>query len=295
MPCGTWTITDISDADLGLVQASAKAENPISIETKQQAGGKWTVVITYPPCGDGQAEIKPSAEFSAVKDGLSVVSTIAKSIDGALPVPVVVDLSHHNWDNGLQPDFAAAKAAGLQGVIAKASQGASYKDPTYAKTRALAKAQGLLWGAYHFSTNAAPEAQINNFLDSANVEDGDLFAIDFERNEQDPQNSASPGVGLQLLKLCQAKIGRAPVLYTGSYMYDLFGKTPQPDFAAYRVWWARYGPAPKVHPSWQAYLLWQYTDGMHGPDPHKLNGIGYADYSHFNGASHDLAKQWAES
>lgn len=210
-----------------------------------------------------------------------------------MPTPVVSDLSHHYWDNGHKPDFAAAKQAGLVGVIFKASQGAAFRDKTYDKTRVLAKNAGLLWGAYHFATSAQSKSQLANFLAAALPEAEDLVVIDFERNGPDPASSASAATALALLKGCEDKLGRRPVLYTGSYMYDLFGKKVASDFAGYRVWWARYSAAAQVHPTWPSYWLWQFTDGMNGPQPRKVPGIGYADFSHFDGTAAQLRDQWA--
>jgi hypothetical protein len=44
------------------------------------------------------------------------------------PLNVVIDISHYNRD----VDFAAAKQAGILGVIHKATQGSGGVDPTYA-------------------------------------------------------------------------------------------------------------------------------------------------------------------
>ena len=74
--------------------------------------------------------------------------------------PCVVDISHHN----LVLDLEAAAAAGICAVIHKASQGCGYCDPNYASRRALARAAGLLWGAYHFNDGRDVEAQVDWFL-----------------------------------------------------------------------------------------------------------------------------------
>lgn len=210
-----------------------------------------------------------------------------------MPVAKIVDLSHHYWDAGRVPDFAAAAAAGLAGVIYKASQGSSFRDATYEQTRQLVKDAGLLWGAYHFATSADPAAQVMNFANAALPDDDDLIAIDFERNEPDPKRSVSADTALAVLKGCEDRFGRRPVLYTGSYMYDLFGKAPAPAFAPYRLWWARYAEQPQIHPTWADYWLWQYTDGVHGPAPRNVPGIGYVDCSHFDGSDGQLKGSWA--
>jgi lysozyme len=68
-----------------------------------------------------------------------------------MPINAVIDISHHN---GPKLDFAKAKADGILGVLHKASQGQSGGDPMYDTNRKKVAAAGLLWGAYHFGTNA---------------------------------------------------------------------------------------------------------------------------------------------
>ena len=72
---------------------------------------------------------------------------------------LIVDLSHHNGD----VEFPRAKAAGVVGVIHKATQGTKFVDPTYAKNRKAATDIGLLWGAYHFSTGGDGLLKPNTF------------------------------------------------------------------------------------------------------------------------------------
>src|SRR5262249_37968581 len=60
--------------------------------------------------------------------------------------PLVVDLSHHND----VADFGAVKAAGIAGIIHKATEGVGFTDQLYADRRGRAPGVGLLWGAYHF-------------------------------------------------------------------------------------------------------------------------------------------------
>lgn len=73
---------------------------------------------------------------------------------------VVIDLSHHNGD----VNMSAAKNAGIQGVIHKATQGWKYVDPKYQVNRDTALAAGLLWGAYHFGVGADGVEQADFFL-----------------------------------------------------------------------------------------------------------------------------------
>jgi lysozyme len=59
------------------------------------------------------------------------------------PLNVVIDISHHNGNVNL----AKAKGDGILGVIHKATQGQTFKDPTYERNRQKAMDAGLLWGS----------------------------------------------------------------------------------------------------------------------------------------------------
>jgi lysozyme len=209
-------------------------------------------------------------------------------VEARMPIPMVIDLSHHNGAT----DFAKARAAGLVAVIHKATQGASYVDPQYATRRKAALQAGLVWGAYHFCTNASVDAQVSNFVNNAKPDGNILLAMDFEKNEPDPGNSVSLAQGRAFLAAVERKTGLRPIIYTGSYMYDLLGKTPEPTFGKYRVWWARYSDAPQLHPTWKNYWLWQYTDGHSGPQPRAVDGIGYCDCDHYDDSEASLRANW---
>ncbi len=207
----------------------------------------------------------------------------------AMPNPIVADLSHYSWNGTTLPDFSAAAASGVFGIIYKASQGATVRDSTYAQSRALAEKAGLLWGAYHFGTNAAAKAQADNFLLAADPAENTLVCLDFEKNGT---ASITLPIAMDFLHEVEKRLGRKPKLYTGSYMYDLFGQKPCADLAPYSLWWARYAETPQVHPTWADYWLWQYTDGHNGPAPHSVAGLGSCDLDHFDGTQQDLIVSW---
>jgi lysozyme len=206
--------------------------------------------------------------------------------------PLVADLSHHNWDRGAPLDFAAAKASGLVGVILKATEGATYHDPRFAAALVQARQAGLLSGAYHFGTATDTDAQLANFTKTVGPTDDLLLVLDFEANEANLANSMSSDQAIDFLAKLTAKSGRKPTIYTGSRMYDLFGRKPLAAFAPYRVWWAQYGDTVDLHPTWQQYWLWQYTDGFHGPKPHDVPGFGFGDVNSFDGTPGQLTASW---
>lgn len=132
--------------------------------------------------------------------------------------PLVADLSHHNWDKGTALNFRRAKDAGLVGVVYKATEGQTYQDPFYARSKAAALDAGLLWGAYHFATKRPAQLQVDNFLRTVNPDGEMLVAVDFERNEPSPANTTTPAITLSILELLETELGRKPVLYNAGFV-----------------------------------------------------------------------------
>src|SRR5947208_2529441 len=90
----------------------------------------------------------------------------------------VIDLSHFN----VNPDFKKAKADGILGVIHKVTQGLGFVDNRYMEHRNAARAEGLLWGAYHFGAGGDGIAQADFFLQKVGPDRDVLLVLDFERN-----------------------------------------------------------------------------------------------------------------
>lgn len=207
--------------------------------------------------------------------------------------PIVADLSHHNYENRTL-NFIDAKAAGTIGVIYKSSEGSTYQDSTYASARKLANSAGLLWGAYHFGTAAKVSNQVENFLKASQPDDKTLVCLDFEKNELSEINTITIEIAIEFLELVTQRLGRKPKLYTGPFMYEVFGSLPSVEFQKYKVWWARYADIEDLHPTWNEYWLWQYSDGHNGPKPHQIPGFGFCDCNHFNGTAQQLRDSWVE-
>jgi lysozyme len=204
-----------------------------------------------------------------------------------MSINVVVDISHHNGN----VDLMKAKEAGIVGVIHKATQGTGMFDSRYEQNRQKAQAAGLLWGAYHFGTKGNGAAQADVFLSKANADSQTLLVLDYEPN------------GNSTMTLDQARTfvsrvnevtGRFPGLYSGSLIKEqLGGKPVDPILSQCFLWIAQYGPQPKNIPeTWPTWTLWQYTDGVAGPPPHSVDGIGSCDRDQFNGTLEELQRLW---
>lgn len=204
-----------------------------------------------------------------------------------MPINVLVDISHHNG----KVDFVKAASAGIVGIIHKATQGLRFVDPLYHRNRESALAAGLLWGAYHFGTSADSTKQADHFLRTVNPEAHTLLVLDYEPN------------GKSTMTLPQARkfvtrvniiTGRFPGLYSGSLIKEKLAKKAfDPILSRCFLWIAQYGPAPtRIPPTWPTWTLWQYTDGIIGPEPHSVEGIGACDRDQFNGNLAGLRRLW---
>lgn len=198
----------------------------------------------------------------------------------------IIDLSHHNS----HVDFAKLKAAGIVGVIHKATQGARGVDPRYTSRRELAKGAGLLWGAYHFGTTGDGSEQADHFLNTALPDAQTLLVLDYEPNPQGAtmkQNQAR-----EFIQHVTSVRGRAPGLYTGASMVS--ADFSDSVFASCWLWWAQYGLAPSRIPkrTWPVWTMWQYTDGAVGPQPRTVDGVGACDRDQFNGDLAGLQRLW---
>jgi GH25 family lysozyme M1 (1,4-beta-N-acetylmuramidase) len=132
----------------------------------------------------------------------------------------------------------------------------------YQTRRMLAKAHGLLWGAYHLARPGNPIDQANHFLDYAEPAADEMMVLDLEGLD------TSEFMALEDAEIfarhIKARTGRYPVLYTNHVTarhiathretFRLLSRLP--------LWYARYKPEIKgVFPmgNWHNYMLWQFS------------------------------------
>lgn len=201
--------------------------------------------------------------------------------------PIVVDLSRYQNVS----DWHAVYAAGIRGVINKATEGLTLVDKYFAIRRKPATAAGLLYGAYHYLRPADITAQVKHFLDVTAPHDGLLLALDHE----DPLVPLLAAV--EFLKQVKAQVGRYPILYSGNLIKQQLHATAvvPPELSEVRLWLAQYSLNPSWPSVWTKPWLHQFTDGNNGPPPHSISGIEGSglDIDSFSGTTEDLANQWA--
>jgi len=200
----------------------------------------------------------------------------------------VLDISHHNnvtsWEQ--------VKAAGIVGIIHKATEGTSYTDNQYLPRAKQALNAGLLWGAYHFANNSDVEAQVNQFLRVVGIDNETLYALDWE--DEPNGKTMSRDQAKRFLQLLEERTGRKGVVYSGNRAKEALGKDHDEYFGAHRLWLAQYGSTPQAQVSWDEIWLWQYSDGQVGPQPRGCPGVtGYVDTNSWDFSDDDLRAQWS--
>lgn len=196
-----------------------------------------------------------------------------------------IDLSHWNTITG---SFADIKAAGVIGVMHKASEGTTYVDPNYAPRMQQALAAGLRWGAYHFLKHGNVEAQMAYFLKAAHLGLGSRVAIDYE----------DAGCTLDDLRGAVTALRKLDpsmeiTVYAGALLKEQLGKAVDPLLATTSLWLAQYTAGTPSWPSgtWPSWSLWQYSDGNAGGSPKGVTGVkAPVDCNTFNGSPENCAK-----
>lgn len=204
--------------------------------------------------------------------------------------PRVTDISHHNTVT----DLRATAVAGIWGVIHKATQGTGFRDKRYTERRGLARAAGLLWGAYHFGDSSDPVRQVDNFLDYAKPDASTFLSLDYE--DHPSGRTMQPRQMVTFLREIERRTGRKALLYGGNRIKEDIGKLSAADRAyvtSHLLWLCQYGNTPKLPQGFSGMFLWQYTDGIVGPQPRTIPGIsGHVDLNAFNGTRLDLERAW---
>jgi lysozyme len=203
---------------------------------------------------------------------------------------VVIDLSHHNTVTS----FQQVKDAGILGVIHKATEGTSFVDPRYKKRRTAALAAGLFWGAYHFGTGGHPEGQADHFLEVVAPGPTDLLALDFEHNPSGPTMTLAEAEAF--VTRINDQTGRFPGIYSDeSFINQHLGNNTGTILKECFLWIAKFSTElPHIPPAFERFTLLQYTDGVHGPTPHTVPGVGPCDRDKFNGTEDGVRRLFGQ-
>ena len=174
----------------------------------------------------------------------------------------VVDISSYQGT----PDFGQVRAAGVEGVIVKATEGVDYPQNSssysrqYATNLANARTAGLLVGHYHF---ARPEhhsaaAEFDWFHRHADVRAPDWVVLDSE------SSAGSTAWVSDWLGRAASTYGKRPIFYSYAPWIRSHLDASTPIDAD--LWLAGYGPtAPLVPGPWSSWGAWQFTSSATVP------------------------------
>lgn len=205
-----------------------------------------------------------------------------------------IDVSY--WDSGI--DWPKVRATGQRFVVAKATEGITYKDPTFDDNWFGAKSAGLLRGAYHFfRCNVDAKKQADYFIDYVKtVKDNGEFppVLDLETHDGSTKEKIVPAVKIWLDRV-EAAFGKKPIIYSGQYFLQDYlvvaGGGPPAWARDYPLWLAQYpnqyvdGMKPFLPRGWFNWVIWQYSDKG------RVNGINASvDMNIFNGTLEELYK-----
>ncbi|MGZ4113531.1 MAG: GH25 family lysozyme [Actinomycetota bacterium] len=177
-----------------------------------------------------------------------------------------IDISH--WQDAI--DWTQVGSAGVQFVIAKATEGRTWDDPMYSTYRAGAAAEGIPFTAYHFAkpdlTAGDAVKEADHFVDVAQLGPGDLIpALDIERTGGLTQEQLTQWI-LDWLNEVTARLGVRPMVYTSPNGWEnRTGDTTAIADAGYTILWVAHWNVglPTVPANdWEGngWRFWQYTD-----------------------------------
>lgn len=222
---------------------------------------------------------------------------VGKQASASSPVStmgqIVCNVVDVYWGDTVE-DLGAAKAAGVLGIIHKASEGTEITNQgVYKRVRQMAKDAGLLWGAYHFNGAQKPKDQVEFFMKSADPDDNTLMMFDWEASKMG-LSAAEDFVGR-----LDAELGRPCCIYSGNDAKEKIVGVNE-FLGKHKLIICQYGPRPKIQKSWEDWFLWQYTDGTtKSYGPRSVPGIPgnsnhQLDCNWYRGTVEHLKQQWAE-
>ena len=185
-----------------------------------------------------------------------------------------IDVSHYQG----RIDWRAVAGDGIGFAYLKATEGATFTDPTFARNWRGAGEAGIVRGAYHrFRAGRDAAAQAEHFLAVARLSEGDLPPVlDVESTDGVSDARLIRGVRTWL-SVVERRTGKRPIVYTKPGFRRAHLGTALDD---HPLWIAEYGvDSPSVDP-WH---FWQHSERG------RVAGIDRAvDLDRFNGSHAEL-------
>jgi GH25 family lysozyme M1 (1,4-beta-N-acetylmuramidase) len=170
----------------------------------------------------------------------------------------------HKGSDGVPPSYGCKSAKNSTEIelCKKSWKVYAVTKELYKTRRALAKALGLKWGAYHLGRPGNPIDQANHFIDFAQPQPDELIAIDIE--DINTSQFMSLKDAEEFARHIKRRLDRYPVLYvngsTAKYIAE--NRAEYPLLSRLQLWYARYKPTIGEHfpkGNWDNYALWQFA------------------------------------
>lgn len=188
-----------------------------------------------------------------------------------------IDVSNHQGTI----DWTQVRGARVEFAFIKATEGADFKDQSFARNVRKARENNIKIGAYHFFRfDKSGEEQARNFIDSYDFQIWDfppVLDVEEYRNFIRTKNiSLETSEIKQYLEILQTHYNVKPIIYTNPKTYASHIKG---HFDEYPLWIANL----KGEPDDYTWLFWQYTHRG------ELPGIeGDVDLNTFNGTFENM-------
>lgn len=129
-----------------------------------------------------------------------------------------VDLSHHN-----RIEHHSEKIANVAFMIAKATEGSDWVDPTYKKHKKYATKHDIKFGAYHFLSKTSPISDQFNLFRKTVGKDIDIIpCVDIEKTAGKHWSRRQARKAIkEWSDSCLSYYGRYPIIYCNDY-YRIF-------------------------------------------------------------------------
>lgn len=172
-----------------------------------------------------------------------------------------IDVS--NWQGNI--DYAQVKAAGIEIVYIKASEGTTYKDPYFERNYANAKANGLKVGFYHFVTATNVQAARNQAQFFASVISGKSpdckLAMDFEQFREGLSVDEINEISKAFLETVRQLTGKEVVIYSNlNDAKTIFSRELASQYPLWVAYWGSESGLLNSSSNWQNWEGWQYTN-----------------------------------
>lgn len=249
--------------------------------------------------GDKEEEKKFTGSFAFILIVLAALSAITWYVTGyfnrpkfvrypAFGIDLPVSYPIHGIDVSKHQaviDWKGVKAMQIDDVkigfgFMKATEGIAMVDGRFRKNWFEAKKAGIPRGAYHFfNAGKSGKAQAENFIETVNLEKGDLPPVlDVEQIRGTSVSNLQIRVA-DWIRAVEKHYKVKPIIYTNADFYEnyLSGK-----FDDYPLWVAHYlvKDKPRIKRNW---IFWQHNETG------RVNGINaFVDFNVFNGDSADF-------